>query len=87
MGALVGAPRRHVDGHVADQPDPALGRIGAKRAPLALESHLRRDRAAPGEPLPVADPKRVALTESRLLLAPHRSSGVGEEPRPRGERR
>ena len=48
MGAMVGRARRDVDRDVADQPDAALGRVRAQRAPLAVEADLVGDRAAPG---------------------------------------
>ena len=40
VGAVVGAVRRDVDGHVAEDAHAALGRVRAERAPLALEAHL-----------------------------------------------
>ena len=66
VGLVVGAARGDVDRHVADQPHAALGRVGAQRAPLAVEAHLVRDRA-PGL-RPVADPVRAALAEVQLIV-------------------
>ena len=63
MRTVVGAARRHVDRHVAEQPHPALVGIAAQRAPLALEADLVIDGIRPGEALPVLDPVAVALAE------------------------
>ena len=40
MGEVVGGAGRDVDRDVADQFHAALGRVGAQRAPLAVEAHL-----------------------------------------------
>ena len=40
MGAMVGAARRDVDRHVAEQPHAAVGGVAPQRAPLAFEAHL-----------------------------------------------
>ena len=84
---VVGAVGRHVDRHVADQPHAALGRVGAQRAPLALEAHLLRDRVAARERRPVADPERVARDERLELVRRHLRARLGEQPAPGRERR
>src|SRR5581483_3944980 len=75
MGADVGAVRSDVDRHVADQPDPALGRVGAEPAPLSLEADLVGHRAGPGEALPVLDPVRAATADADVYGDPNASGG------------
>ena len=96
--------RRHVralaldvEREVADDADPALVRVGAKRAPLALEADLRRDLARVSDelrpavdPVGVASPERVDLPRAHALpRGGQELAGAGErgEPRVRGPER
>ena len=78
MGEMVAASRGDVDRHVADDPHPALGGVGAERRPLALESHLLRDRIAAGD----RRPSRGSSRRSRPRTAAARTA-----PRRRPDRR
>jgi hypothetical protein len=84
MRAVVDRAGRDVDRHIADQPHAGRLRVRAQRRPLAIEAHLVGDRAATR---PVIDPERVALAEVELGLARHRCPRVGQQTRPRRERR
>ena len=80
--AVVAAAGRDVDGDVAEDPHAALGGVGAQRAPLAVEAHLVGDGAAPGEPLPVADPDtRGARGTSAISAADTAARGSASRPR------
>ena len=87
MGEVVAAAGRDVDRHVADDPDAALGRVGAQRRPLALEPHLLLDRAVAGERRPVGEPGRLPVTERASLARLDRALRIGEQPAPGRERR
>jgi hypothetical protein len=77
----------HVDGKVADDPDAALGSVGADCGPLALETDLVCEGARPREPLPTRRPVRVAVAEALDLGRLDNGVRAGEEPVPGGEGR
>jgi hypothetical protein len=83
----VGAATGDVDRKVADDPDAALGSVGAKCGPLALEANLVGEGALPREPLPARRPVRVTVAEALDLGRLDLGVRVGEEPVPGGERR
>ncbi len=88
VGALIDAPGRHVDRHVAEQPDPPLLAISPQGRPFAIKAHLVLDRAATaGEPAPVLDPERIARDERIDLVGRDRRLGRRQEPRPCRKRR
>ena len=80
MEAVVTAAGRDIDGDVAEDAHATLGRIGAQPAPLAIEAHLVGDGAAPGEPLPVADPVAVALPKEEISAADTAARGSASSP-------
>ena len=85
---VVGAAGGDVDRDVADQPHAALGARSARSArPLALEAHLVGDARRARRSLPVADPERVALAESRSSPRRTGARGIGQQPRPGREGR
>ena len=82
----VGALAVDVEREVADDPDAAVGRVRAERAPLALEAHLPRHLAfLPGERGPVVEPVLVTPPERGDLAGGHPCSRLGEQPAPARE--
>src|SRR5512132_4228088 len=74
-----------VDRHVADDPDPALARVGAQLLPLALEAHLVLELAVVG--LPVAGPIGLTLAEGDKFSGGNPRARFREEAVPASERR
>ena len=83
----VGADVRDVDRHVAHHAHTALGRVGAKRTPLALEAHLVGERSGAGEPHPPADPVGLPGHEVLDLCFRDPSLRLREQPARARERR
>ena len=83
----VGAAVRDVDRKVADDPDAAVGRVGAECRPFPLEADLVGERAGTGEPLPGGRPVGVAVAEALDLAGLDLGVRLGEKAAPAGERR
>ena len=84
-GPLVGAVGRDVDGDVAEDPDPAVPRVPAKRRPLAVEPHLVGE--VPAERGPRVDPVGLPRRERLQLRVAHRGVRLLQQGGGRGERR